>query len=123
MTSTKIVSKGLCVAIILGGCTDIQTERLAPADVTSSRLDEVRTEPSRFSCKKDADCMNSCHHGAVNVTWYEREEALPGFIECEDGCANQVSAPPRCEVATCVAYQVDPRDEQRVSRRNECTRR
>ncbi|HOX44484.1 MAG TPA: hypothetical protein PK668_12850 [Myxococcota bacterium] len=79
-------------------------------------------DPRRFDCRTDADCLNSCAWGAVAFAWYARAEGLPGFSECEDGCSNQVSAPPRCEAGGCVAYQRDPRDETRISPRPACTR-
>ncbi|MBZ5715906.1 hypothetical protein [Nannocystis pusilla] len=79
-------------------------------------------DPHRFDCASDADCRNSCEHGAVNAAWYARAEALPGFSECEDGCDDQVAEPPRCEAGACVAYQSDPHDGSRVSRRDACTR-
>ncbi len=66
--------------------------------------------------------MDSCRWGAVNAKWYARAEKAPGFPECEDGCANQITSPARCEAGGCVAYQVDPRDESKITKRPYCTR-
>lgn len=78
-------------------------------------------DPHRWDCAKDSDCVNSCHWGAVNATWYRTSSQRPDFQECEDGCANQLSEAPRCESGSCVAYQSDPRDETKISRADDCT--
>jgi hypothetical protein len=75
-------------------------------------------DDTRFKCATDPECMNSCAYGAVNTAWYARQTNLR---ECQDGCANQIAAPPRCERGTCVAYQVDPSDRNRITRRDDCT--
>ncbi|MCB9564985.1 MAG: hypothetical protein H6708_31760 [Kofleriaceae bacterium] len=82
----------------------------------------VAADPARFDCAAAADCVNSCAYGAVSAAWYRAAETAPGFQECEDGCANQIAAPPRCEAGQCVAYQVDPHDSRRESPRPSCTR-
>jgi len=77
-------------------------------------------DETRWKCRIDGDCMNSCALGAVNAHWYRvNESSIP---ECEDGCANQVAAPPRCVDGSCVAYQRNPSTS--VVRRDDfCTRK
>jgi hypothetical protein len=41
----------------------------------------------RHACTKDADCLLSCFHGAVNAAWYHA--AVPDGDLCEDGCASK----------------------------------
>jgi hypothetical protein len=82
----------------------------------------VLGDPRRFDCTADGDCVNSCAYGAVSSGWYARAQGDPGFSECEDGCSNQISEPPRCEAGGCVAYQHDPQDEAKTSPRPDCTR-
>jgi len=94
----------------------------APPSAPAPAPANVLTDPHRFDCQSDSDCLNSCQHGAVSATWYHRAESSPGFQECEDGCANQISAPPRCEQGGCVAYQRDPHDSSVVTRSDDCTR-
>jgi len=56
----------------------------------------------RWDCAGDGDCVNSCKLGAVSGAWYERNATA--FVECDDGCANQVSGPPRCIGGQCAAF-------------------
>jgi len=87
-------------------------------------ISACRDEPedeTRWKCRADSDCMNSCALGAVNAHWYQvKESSIP---ECEDGCANQVAAPPRCIDGFCVAYQRDPSSSGVVQRSDFCTRK
>ncbi len=94
------------------------TTHKAAARVVASVLHDAH----RFDCKTDNDCVNSCAYGAVGSAWYARAQKDPGFSECEDGCDNQVSAPPRCEKGGCVAYKRDPQNETRITPRPSCTR-
>ena len=73
--------------------------------------------PTQWGCATDADCMNSCAVGAVNRQWY----AAANVQECEDGCDNQVTAAPRCESGSCVAYQEDPQVPGKFTRNDYCT--
>jgi len=54
----------------------------------------------RHRCKRDAECLLSCTHGAVNADWYHA--ALPSGEPCEDGCAAKGLAA-SCEAGRCVA--------------------
>jgi len=120
------------VALLVLGCSDSSTPSSQPktprqpppaaAAPGGNAAASVLKDPHRFDCKVDADCMNSCEYGAVSATWYRAAEATPELHECEDGCANQISAPPRCEQGGCVAYQVDPHDESVVTKSDYCTR-
>lgn len=93
----------------------------APPTVSSHGAG-VLGDPHRFDCTADSDCVNSCAYGAVSAPWYARAQQTRGFIECVDGCNNQISEPPRCEAGGCVAYQHDPSDEAKKSPRPTCTR-
>lgn len=77
------------------------------------------TDPSRWNCTADKDCINSCAAGAVNAAWY----ATANVPECEDGCDNQVTAAPRCISGSCVAFQEDPHDSDpaKAIRNDYCT--
>jgi hypothetical protein len=89
---------------------------LLPSACRDNRPDETR-----WKCHVDGDCMNSCALGAVNAHWYRvHESSIP---ECEDGCANQVAAPPRCVDGSCVAYQRDPSHSGVVRKHEFCTRK
>jgi hypothetical protein len=78
-----------------------------------------RTDPGRWACATDKDCINSCAAGAVNAAWY----ATAHVEECEDGCDNQVTAAPRCIAGSCVAFQEDPHDPDpaKAIRNDYCT--
>lgn len=110
---TKVIFFVAACALTLG-CGD--STSASPASAQSPADD-----PARFVCAVDSDCMNSCAYGAVNAAWYRRNEA--SLRECEDGCANQVSGPPRCEQRVCVAYFRDGIGARGGTRRDECTRR
>ena len=56
----------------------------------------------KWRCDRDRDCLRSCSHGAVSKIWYKKVQAR--IRECEDGCANQTSAAPRCLAGRCVAF-------------------
>lgn len=72
-------------------------------------------EKGKWDCTKDTECLNSCSQGAVNRAWYQ---AHPKQInECEDGCDNQISGPPRCLDGQCVAF------DNKGKRRPFCTRK
>ncbi len=123
----KRLGVALTSVALLAGCPDKVPSPTAPASApapraTASAPNPVLRDPRRFDCKTDADCSNSCRWGAVSASWYARAEKQPDFQECHDGCANQISAPPRCEAGACVAYQVDPQDESKISQRPHCTR-
>ena len=128
----RMIPRLALLALLVVGCSDPSTSSSQPkasrpqlpvADEASDKAAaSVLTDPHRFDCKIDTDCTNSCKHGAVSVTWYRKAETAPDFPECQDGCANQISAPPRCEDGGCVAYQVDPQDESVVTTRDYCTR-
>jgi hypothetical protein len=60
-----------------------------------------------FACTADGDCMNSCHHGAVNRAWYA--EKYPGGERCEDGCTSKGTEPARCIDGLCVAFRLGKR--------------
>jgi hypothetical protein len=79
-------------------------------------------DPHRWDCKVDGDCVNSCRWGAVSAAWYQPASKRSDFQECEDGCANQVSAPPHCEAGGCVAYVEDPRGSKKLTKASDCTR-
>ena len=125
--------KRLTVAIALtsaiaSSCRDKAPEPAAPPPSAAATVPRASTtgstlrDPRRFDCTTDADCTNSCRWGAVNAKWYAGAEKQPDFEECKDGCANQVTAPARCEAGGCVAYETDPRDQTKVSKRPHCTR-
>jgi len=128
-----LLAAGAIATSVVGACSD-KTQRATPppppppsstslpAGAAPGSPSSPLRDPHRFDCAADADCKNSCAYGAVNAAWYTRNEGHPEFRECQDGCANQISAPPRCEGGQCVAYQVDPRDPKHVSRRDHCTR-
>jgi hypothetical protein len=99
-------------ALVLGSCADV---------LPGASAQGPESDPGRFRCEVAADCLNSCRYGAVNAAWYHRNEA--SLRECEDGCANQVSGPPRCEQNVCVAYYGDGIGPRSGTRRDECTRR
>ena len=54
----------------------------------------------RQGCQRDADCLLSCRHGAVNASWYHA--ALPSGEPCEDGCASK-GLTASCDAGRCVA--------------------
>lgn len=54
----------------------------------------------RQSCQRDADCLLSCRHGAVNASWYHA--ALPNGEACQDGCASK-GLTASCAAGRCVA--------------------
>jgi hypothetical protein len=91
------ISMGVVFALTLvaagGGCCSVLADR-EPADAAA-----------RWGCAVDGDCVNSCGLGAVNRHWFAAE--YPQGDTCEDGCANQISAPPRCIDGGCVAFDVD----------------
>ncbi len=136
-TILGMISRLALLALLIAGCGDskvssnstTQTPTPAPepkAPVMNSEKAAVAaalSDTTRFDCAADADCLNSCEHGAVNANWYRESEKLPGFVECEDGCSNQISAPPRCEGGTCVAYQFDPKDSSTITKSDYCTRK
>ena len=111
------------VALAMAACEGPGTS--AGKDPDRPKPSSTKSPPSppkpstRWACVKDADCLNSCAAGAVNAAWY----ATAKISECHDGCANQVAAPPRCIDQTCVAFQVDPHDESKVTRNESCTHR
>lgn len=76
---------------------------------------------ARWTCQADTDCMNSCALGAVNRGWYAANSK--SFAECQDGCSNQVAAPPSCLDGTCVAWQRNPSKPSEVRRNDFCTRK
>lgn len=121
----------LVLVLALTACCNQSPQSAAPptaapqtaAPQTAEPVEEsILRDPHRFDCTTDSDCGNSCAYGAVNTGWYARAEVAPGFSECEDGCNNQISAPPRCESGSCVAYQADPQEETKISPRPSCTR-
>lgn len=75
--------------------------------------------PGKWDCATDADCINSCEHGAVNRVWYDTTRPP----ECEDGCANQLAEAPRCIDQGCVAFHSDPQDSSKITRWEYCTRK
>lgn len=75
-------------------------------------------DPARWTCTVDADCMNSCAHGAVNAAWY----AAAKLEECEDGCADVEAEPPRCIEGGCVAFW-EPPGATAPTRNERCTRK
>lgn len=91
-------------------------ERDQPSQAPQSVDEELR-----WQCATDRDCMNSCAHGAVSKTWYMRNQQ--SLQECEDGCADQVAAPPRCESGGCVAYWEEPSSPGVIRRNQACTRK
>jgi hypothetical protein len=91
------------------------------SETASQQEPALDASGTRWACQSDDDCMNSCAHGAVNRSWYLGNTGT--FSECKDGCANQVSAPPRCIEGSCVAFQRDPRGPGKVTRRDGCTRK
>lgn len=123
------------LAVSVLGCIDPSAPRrteasagntvagMSPSAAGLARASQALNDPKRFDCRVDTDCLNSCMHGAVNASWYRVAEQLANFPECKDGCANQTSAPPRCQEGGCVAYQSDPRDERVVTKREDCTTR
>lgn len=78
----------------------------AAAPIASAR---ATVSAGAHACGSDADCMNSCAHGAVNRAWWEK--SYPGGEACEDGCASKFSETPRCEAGSCIAYARGKRDE------------
>ena len=117
----------LCLVLAFSACQNKPTSepavtKVAP-ETAASAAAKVLSDPHRFDCKADADCENSCAYGAVSSAWYKRAEQTTGFNECQDGCNNQISEPPRCEAGGCVAYQHDPRDETKITPLPRCTRR
>ena len=78
-------------------------------------------DPVRWECNADSDCMNSCALGAVNAGWYATHAG--SFVDCLDGCANQLSAPPRCVDGSCVAFQHEPSNSSVVRQHDHCTRK
>jgi hypothetical protein len=118
----------LVLSLSLSACRDRPAAAPAaavaqPAAPTEASTEaNVLTDPHRFDCASDSDCVNSCRYGAVHAGWYARATKAPGFQECEDGCNNQISAPPRCESGGCVAYQRDPRAAHKITPCSFCTR-
>lgn len=108
-------------ALVGAGCGPEAQPASDQASGAASPPDALR-DPHRFDCTSDAECRNACEYGAVNAAWLERAEKLAGFGECGGGCKNEISAPPRCEAGSCVAYQKDPNDRARTVRREACTR-
>jgi hypothetical protein len=87
---------------------------------SACRSQEVEND-ARWTCHVDADCMNSCALGAVNRGWYATHGKA--FVECQDGCDNQVTAPPSCLEGVCVAFQHNPSKPSEVRRNDFCTRK
>ena len=75
-------------------------------------------DDAKWRCATDADCMVSCSQGAVNKAWY----ATANVHECDDGCANQLAAAPRCVEHACVAFR-ESADGKTVTRNDSCTHR
>ena len=69
----------------------------------------------KWDCAEDGDCMNSCKMGAVSKAWYDGQAGT--LVECDDGCNNQISGPPRCIDGGCVAF------DNKGARRDYCTRK
>jgi hypothetical protein len=59
-------------------------------------------------CTVDADCMQTCAHGAINREWFSWHDFGP---DCRDGCTRKGTDPPRCEEGQCVAYHLGTRDD------------
>lgn len=112
-----------CLLVL--GCTKAPTDKTpapTPTPPTPTPTPPTPTPPKpappgQWDCTTDADCMNSCAAGAVNRQWY----ASANVQECEDGCDNQVTASPRCESGSCVAYQEDPQVPGKFKRDEYCT--
>jgi hypothetical protein len=114
--------------LVVLGCTKAPTDKTpaptptpptpTPTPTPTPPTPPKPAPPGQWDCTTDADCMNSCAAGAVNRQWY----ASANVQECEDGCDNQVTAAPRCESASCVAYQEDPHDPSKPPTRSDyCT--
>ena len=84
----------------------------APAEPPSAAAAAAAAE---HACANDADCTNSCLHGAVNRAWWER--TYPGGEACEDGCTSKGTDPARCEAGSCVAYVSGARSDECTKRR------
>lgn len=109
----------LAAPVILAGACDGPGPRKRPsgpaAEQMAARPAAARPAgPDKWACHADADCLNSCKHGAVSRAWYRAQARL---VECLDGCANQISGPPRCVEGSCVAF------DHRGERREYCTRK
>lgn len=103
---------GLLLALICGGALAVAG---CGSEATGAGAAPALPTDGRWSCATDADCINSCALGAVAGAWYRRHER--SFVECDDGCDNQISGPPRCIDGGCVAF-----DDQ-GARRDYCTRK
>ena len=93
----------------LGSGTSATAQSSSPPSPSSTAGDDFPTPPpsapaasDSFACEVDADCTNSCQHGAVNKAWWEAQ--YPGGEACEDGCTSKGTDPARCEAKQCVAY-------------------
>ncbi|MFA5842468.1 MAG: hypothetical protein WC882_02250 [Candidatus Gracilibacteria bacterium] len=62
----------------------------------------VENNKMAYYCETDADCMNSCAYGTLNVEWYA--ENIDSDMECLDGCNGPWSAAPQCILNVCTAF-------------------
>lgn len=114
------------LAVLLGACSSQRSSPPAskptPTAPTTTKVPVkpiVRPEPpeqGRWDCNKDTDCQNSCRYGAVSKAWYTAHQSL--IAECQDGCNNQISAPPKCIDKQCAAF-----DSRNGKPRPFCTKR
>jgi hypothetical protein len=97
--------------VLVAACTS--TAKTEPAKTEPAKAEPAKAEPTSeapkvHACNADADCMASCHHGAVSRAWHTK--TYPGGEACEDGCTSKGTEAPRCESNTCVAYRAGARD-------------
>ena len=105
------------VLLVLVSCSGSDsTDRSPPPTPAREPASAPKPDPAKWACTVDADCMNSCKHGAVSTVGYRATNPS----ECKDGCANQTAETPRCIAAECVAFH-RPRGLQTIVRSDECT--
>lgn len=129
---SKAAARWFLLSALLSGClvacssqrsssppVDKSSPAAAAAKTKAAVKPIVRPEPTeqgRWDCAKDSDCRNSCRYGAVSKAWYTAQQSL--IAECQDGCNNQISAPPKCIDKQCAAF-----DRRTGKPRPFCTKR
>lgn len=108
----------LLLSVAVGACSKPAKAPASQATKVTPVAAHKATEPTergRWDCAQDADCQNSCRYGAVSKAWYRAHQKT--LVECEDGCANQISGPPKCIDKQCAAF------DNKGKPRSYCTKR